>query len=109
MGYRDMGLRGLDEPLDIKEFIRRVRADLGGGNSIDRDALAVWTFNRLPKYLWDNWKAELKEMGIRWQLFLKVLKMHTDDFIKWALYDKMEWSEVVERVSSTLEQYAEKG
>jgi len=103
-----MGLEKLDEPMEIKEFIRKVRADLGGDNSIDSDTLAVWTFNKLPKYFWDNWKAELKEMGIKWQLFLKVLKMHTDDFIKWALYDKMEWSEVVERLSSTIEQYAEK-
>ena len=103
-----MGLRELDEPLEIKEFIRKVRKDIGGENDIDNDALAVWTFNKFPKYFWDNWKSELKKMGIKWQLFLKILKMHTDDFIKWAIYDKMEWDEVVERLSSTIEQYAKK-
>lgn len=103
-----MGLGKLDEPVGIKEFIRKVRAEIGGDNSIDSDALAVWTYNKLPKYFWDSWKAELKERGIKWQLFLKILKMHTDDFIKWALYDKIDWDEVVERVSSMVEQYAEK-
>lgn len=100
-----MSLENIDEPLDIKEFIKKVRADLGGDNNIDFDALAVWSFNRLPKFFWDNWKVELKKKGVDWQLFLKILKMHTDDFIKWALYDKMDWEEVVNRVKSTVEQY----
>ena len=107
-GYWDMALKDLDEPIQIKEFIRKVRANLDGDNSIDNDALAVWSFNKLPKFFWDSWKAELKEMGIKWQLFLKILKLHTDDFIKWALYDKMSWDEVVDRVSSTIEQYAKR-
>ncbi|WP_157203043.1 hypothetical protein [Methermicoccus shengliensis] len=106
-GYVGMGLKRLDEPSEIKEFIKKVRADLGRDNNIDSDALAVWTFNRLPKFFWDGWKEELKVMGVKWQLFLKIMRMHTDDFIKWVLYDKMSWDEVVDRVISTIEQYSD--
>ncbi len=108
MGGYCMGLQKLEEPYKIKEFIRNVRQNFGSTNNIDYDSLAVWSFNKLQKFLWDNWKPELKQMGIRWQLFLKILKLHTDDFIKWALYDKMSWDEVIERVISTIEQYAER-
>ena len=42
------------EPVELKELIRVVRARMGREGSrsdIDYDSLAVWSFNRLPKYL----------------------------------------------------------
>jgi len=97
-----------EEPREIKVFIKNVRQNLGSGNNIDYDSLAVWSFNKLQKFLWDIWKPELKKVGIKWQLFLKILKLHTDDFIRWALYNKMSWSEVLNRLISTVEQYAKR-
>ena len=55
------------EPKDVKEFIVRIRRDLGESNDICYDASAVWAFNRIPRYLWEHWKNELKDRGITWQ------------------------------------------
>jgi len=106
MGVVVMGLGVPREPVEIKEFIRVVRARLGGGADVDYDSLAVWAFNRLPKYLWDEWKGELKLRGITWQKFLRILRMHTSDIIEWALYDKLGWVELVERLVALLERYS---
>jgi len=53
-----------EEPRDIKERIKAVRARLGYSGDIDWDLLSVWSFNRLPKYLWEQWKDKLKERSI---------------------------------------------
>jgi len=97
------------EPTEIKELIRAVRARMGGEGSfaeIDYDSLAVWSFNRLPKYLWECWKHELKERGITWQKFLRLLKLRTMDIIEWGLYDRLSWDELVKRIEHTIETYS---
>jgi len=101
-----MDLPIIEEPKDIKSFIKSVRAGLGGSPDIDWDSLAVWSFNKLPKYLWENWKNELKKNGITWQKFLTILRFHTSDIVDWALYDKLTWKELIERISSTIERYS---
>ncbi len=94
------------EPVDIKELIRNVKEGLSNGREeIDRDAIAVWHMNRLPKYLWDSWGDHLKKIGITWQFFVKVLRYHTIDMILWAIANKLSWSEFLDRVVSTLEYY----
>ncbi|NJE13850.1 hypothetical protein [Thermococcus sp. LS2] len=102
-----MRLPKIEEPIEIKEFIRNTRRSMGPESNIDWDSLAVWTFNKLPKFLWDAWKDQLKQHGIKWQTFLKILRLHTDDFIKWAIYDKISWGEVLKRLTSTIEQYSQ--
>ena len=95
----------VQEPREIKKLIKEVRKRLGNNTDIKNDSLAVWSFNRLPKYLWDNWKTELKKSGIKWQEFLKILRIHTNDLIQWALYDSLKWEELVKRIKRTLQQY----
>jgi len=98
------------EPTEIKELIQAVRAGMGGKGSysdVDYDSLAVWSFNRLPKYLWECWKQELKERGITWQKFLRILKLRTMDIIEWGLYDRLSWGELMERIRYTIEMYSE--
>jgi len=104
-----MRLPEIEEPIEIKEFIRNTRRSMGPGGGIHADSLAVWTMtsNKLPKFLWNAWKGQLKQHGIKWQTFLKILGRHTNDFVKWALYDKMGWDEVISRVCSTIEKYTQ--
>jgi len=107
-----MGLSVPKEPVELKELIRVVRARMGREGSrsdIDYDSLAVWSFNRLPKYLWDQWKNELKGRGITWQKFLRILKLHTLDMIEWALRDTLTWLELVRRIESSVTNYSSKG
>jgi len=97
------------EPVEIKELMRAVRARMykeGGCSDIDHDSLAVWSFNRLPKYLWEQWKADLKERNITWQKFLRILKLHTLDIIEWALRDSLMWSELVKRIKKSINNYS---
>ncbi len=104
-----MGLNIPREPVEIKEFIRVVRIRLGGDvniEGIDYDSLAVWAFNRLPKYLWGEWRDELKQRGVTWQLFLRILRMHTLDMIEWALKGSMLWSELVRRIVKSIDRYS---
>jgi len=37
----------------------------------------------MPKYLWDEWKGELKPRGFTWQKFLKLLSQRTDAILLW--------------------------
>jgi hypothetical protein len=101
-----MGLPVPREPTEIKELITAVRARLGTGDDIDWDSLAVWSFNRLPKYLWFCWKDELKERGITWQRFLRILRLRTADIIAWGLKNSLSWEELVKRLETTIENYS---
>ena len=103
-----MNLPVPEEPTEIKMLIRSVRERLGGSD-IDSDALAVWAFNRLPKYLWSEWKNELKKGGISWQKFLKLLKFHEIDLIEWGLKDNLSWVIVVKRIERTISLYSGEG
>jgi len=80
----------------------------GSRSDIDYDSLAVWSFNRLPKYLWEQWKSDLKERGITWQKFLRILKLHTLDMIEWALRDSLTWPDLVKRIETSVINYSSK-
>lgn len=103
-----MSLRSLPEPTDIKELIKQVREGLDEGENIEYDSQAVWSLNRLPKYLWNGWKEELRSMGVNWQTFLRILKLHTIDAIEWALRETITWEEFLNRVSKSIEHYGVK-
>jgi len=104
-----MGLKVPREPVEIKELIQVVRARMGGEGGlvdVDYDSLAVWAFNRLPKYLWNEWKNGLKSRGITWQKFLRILRLHTLDIIEWSLRESMSWPELVRRIEKSIDNYS---
>ncbi len=90
------------EPEEIKSLIRDVRAGLSPNRDVKLDSIAVWSFNKLPRYLWSYWKDELKKGGLSWQEFLTILKLHTKDIIDWALKNRLTWDEFVERLRGTI-------
>ncbi|PUA31712.1 MAG: hypothetical protein B7O98_08800 [Zestosphaera tikiterensis] len=104
-----IGLSTPEEPKDVKNFIKSVRAGLGESPNMDYDSLAVWSFNRLPKYLWKLWGDELIKRGITWQKFLRILKLHTIDIVEWALRDSLSWEELVKRIEKSIDSYSRSG
>lgn len=96
------------EPVDIKNFIRSVRRNIeGSGESGDWiDSTSVWYGNRLSRYLWRAWRNELVNHGYSWQKFLRVLRLHTQDMVLWAIYDKLSWSDLVSRIIDSVNRYA---
>jgi len=97
------------EPIDIKETIRRVRKICGDEGNIKYDSLAVWSFNRLPTYLWEAWKKQLTSAGYTWQKFLRILRFHTNDMIMWALTGNLSWEDLIKRITYTLKHYQKRG
>ena len=103
-----MGLPVPKEPTEIKALMKSVRKNLGQGDDIEHDSLAVWSFNKLPKYLWEQWKGELKKRGITWQKFLRILKLRTVDIIDWGLKESLTWEDLIERIEDTINSYSGK-
>jgi len=94
------------EPVDIREFIRNIRKGLSDSSDINYDSLAVWAFNKFPKYLWEAWESELRANSYTWQKFLRILKLHTNDVVMWALTGELSWEALIKRIISTLKRYS---
>ncbi len=96
------GLKAPQEPVEVKREILEARARFGPGTAIDWDSLGVWFGNRIPSYLWKQWKGVLVEKGFTWQRFLRLMKYRTDDAFLWS-EGKMSWESFVGRVIESLE------
>ncbi|MCC6014815.1 MAG: hypothetical protein LM564_03815 [Desulfurococcaceae archaeon] len=101
-----IGLPRPEEPIQIKSKIKQLERIMCAENNADCNKVVVWSNNELPRYLWDQWSAELKKWGYDWQRFLKVLKLVTGDIILWALKDSLTWDELVKRISDVLRAYS---
>lgn len=93
----------LDEPKTTKEQITELKDRWASeGSGINWDNLAIWSGNRIQKYLWDNWKGDLKKKGFTWQKFLKLMKYRTDDILLW-INNKISWKEFVKKVTDSID------
>lgn len=104
-----MGLPVPREPIELKEFIQIIRSRMSSEDNrsdINYDSLAVWSFNKLPKYLWEEWKVDLKRRSITWQTFLRILKLHTIDMIEWAIRNSLTWEKLIRRVENSINNYS---
>lgn len=80
----DMSLHTPKEPEHVREWIKSIeRGTSKTPSKMNWDSLNVWYGNQLPKYLWDEWKDELKPRGLTWQKFLKLLRQRTDAILLW--------------------------
>jgi len=89
------------EPKEIHKYILALRSRLGPNEGIDWDSLAVWAGNRIPQYLWTEWKIELRELGFTWQSFLKLMKYRTSDAILWA-NGRISWEDFLNNVLDSI-------
>lgn len=90
------------EPDEVKKKILDLRETLDSDERIDWDSLSVWYGNRIPQYLWNSWKDELREKGYSWQKFLRLMKYRTDDAILWAR-GSISWEDFANRVIESVE------
>jgi hypothetical protein len=92
-----MNLLTPPEPKEIKSWMKSIKETQLTDPSIDWDSLVVWYGNKLPKYLWDAWKTELKPMGFTWQKFMRLLRYRTDVGVMWYK-GFLRWEEYVKKV-----------
>ena len=71
------------DPKEIRNWIRKLEEMNSPTSTINWDSFHVWYGNRLPKYLWSEWKNTLKPAGFTWQRFLKLLSRRTDAVLMW--------------------------
>lgn len=72
-----------NEPKEVKNWIHSVEQISGKTPGNRWENLNVWYGNKLPKYLWAEWKNILKPQGFTWQKFLKLLRQRTDAILLW--------------------------
>lgn len=117
MYYSDEKLRGDDsvdlmqelirptEPEDMLKELIAFKKHLQGNRDVDwdSDSEAIWFRNRIPSYLWKNWKHTLTKAGFTWPRFLKHMRNHT--FNMGCLLDKqIDWVEFTDRLKKTLDE-----
>jgi hypothetical protein len=77
----------------------RVRlADL----KFDSDSDDVWHGNKLADHLWNSWEKELARRGFTRLQFQQLMHYTTDDVLLWA-FERIHWSELVERIMSLVD------
>lgn len=78
-----MNLHTPKEPQHVKDWIHSIEQMSSKDPAVKWEKLNVWYGLELPKYLWAEWKGELKPMGFTWQKFLRLLKHRTDAVLLW--------------------------
>lgn len=97
-----MKLNTPKEPQHVKEWIRSVEKMNSKDPKVNWENLNVWYGNQLPKYLWEEWKDELKPAGFTWQKLLRLLKHRTDAVLLWYK-GAYTWEQFVEKVVELIE------
>ena len=90
------------EPKDILAYVRSVETQMSKGSDINWDSFSVWAANKLPQYLWNEWKDELKPQGFTWQKFSRLIRMRTDKMVGW-LKGLNVWSDLAKDIVDLLE------
>jgi len=92
------------EPEDVKNstlymWVETGRIRLEGLKSPDDE---VWHGNKLADHLWNSWENELTKRGFAKRQFQQLMRYATDDVLLWA-YDRIHWSELLERITSLVD------
>ena len=90
------------EPTEVKDWIRKIEGMTDKSGRINWDSLNVWYGNKLPQYLWGEWKDTLKPKGFTWQKFLKLLGHRTDAVLLWYK-GSYTWEEFVRETIKLIE------
>ena len=90
------------EPTEVKDWIRKIEGMTDKSGRINWDSLNVWYGNKLPQYLWHEWKDTLKPHGFTWQKFLKLLRHRTDAVLLWYK-GAYSWEEFVKETTKLIE------
>ncbi|MEK7208081.1 MAG: hypothetical protein AAB699_00855 [Patescibacteria group bacterium] len=97
-----MSLHIPKEPQEVKAWIAHLESLSGPSTDIKWENLNVWYGNKLPQYLWHEWKNELKPQGFTWQKFSRLLRMRTDKMVGW-FKGLNSWQTLAEDIRDLLE------
>ena len=97
-----MTLHAPKEPKHVKDWIRAIEKMSNKTPGTKWENLNVWYGNKLPQYLWDEWKGVLKPRGFTWQKFLKLLRHRTDAVLLWYK-GAYTWKQLVKETVSLIE------
>lgn len=90
------------EPADVREWIQRIEGITTKSGRINWDSLNVWYGNKLPQYLWNEWKDILKPEGFTWQKFLRLLANRTDAALLWYK-GAYTWKQFIQEMTELIE------
>ncbi|MDO8572921.1 MAG: hypothetical protein Q7S11_04110 [bacterium] len=86
------------EPKETKTWMLSLKNNSFTNDGTKKDdAYILWAGNKLPKYLWDHWKDDLKPLGINWQKFMRILHHRTDVGVMWY-QGTLPWADFVQKV-----------
>ena len=97
-----MRLHTPKEPKHVKEWIKSLERRTAKTPGIKWEPLYVWYGNQLPKYLWNEWKGNLKSRGFTWQKFLKLLRYRTDAVLLWYKGD-YDWEQFIKETINLID------
>ena len=86
----------------MKDWIRSIEQMSSKDPNVKWENLNVWYGLQLPKYLWAEWKDNLKSEGFTWQKFLRLLKHRTDAVLLWYK-GAYTWEQLVEKIVELIE------
>src|SRR3989338_4012038 len=89
------------EPTELRDWMQSLKRNQFNEPAINWDAYVVWAGNKLPKYLWDHWKSDLKPLGITWQKFMRILRHRTDVGVMWY-QGALPWADFVQKVAELM-------
>lgn len=89
------------EPKEIKDWMMSLKNAPGNSSLAANDTYIIWAGNKIPKYLWDAWKNDLKELGFNWQRFTKTLRHRTDVAVQWYQGGLL-WGDFCKKISDLL-------
>ncbi|GEM_PF-441694 len=89
------------EPTELRSWMQSLKKGQFDDPGINWDVYVVWSGNKLPKYLWDHWKGDLKPLGINWQKFMRILRHRTDVGVMWY-QGTLPWADFVQKVAELM-------
>ncbi len=95
----------IPEPEEAKNLELAMWVEIGRirliGTNIDLDSEVIWRGDKLVDYLWRSWKKDLEQRKFSKRQFQQLMRYTTDDVLLWA-YDRICWSELLERIMSLI-------
>ncbi len=89
------------EPIELRTWMQSLKRNQLNSPGINWDTYVIWAGNKLPKYLWDCWKGDLKPLGITWQKFMRILHHRTDLGVMWY-QGTLPWADFVQKVTELI-------
>ena len=96
-----MKLPECPEPIGLKEKAKLLHKE---HPDMDIDSLYIWVGQNLASYLWKTcgWGRILKEEGISWQKFEKIISLKN---FKWWVRGERTWDEQISNIMTQIKRF----